>query len=175
MLIEKYLSTYHFNTLQTLTVSSTPANIYSHLWTADFSKSLMIVSLFKLRGMPHRAFTLNGLIKTGFILLEENTGQELVLGFVGQPWKLKGNLLTIHSDKFTSFSRKGFVKVVWNFQLTPIDSNTTRIATETRIYCMDRAAKYFFTAYWLLISPFSRLIRRHMLQVLKDSSKASFR
>lgn len=171
--IDTFLPAYHFHSLETLTVTSTPAQIHSIIRSIDFSTSPMIALLFRLRGLPQRAFTLNGLLHTGFLLLEEDSGKELVLGFIGQPWKLKGNLVSARADEFPSFARKGFVKVVWNFQFTSFDSNSTRLSTETRIYCMGRTAKFLFTLYWLLISPFSRLIRRHMLQVIKQQSEAA--
>ncbi|MNT33576.1 hypothetical protein D3C72_1695100 [compost metagenome] len=46
----------------------------------------------------------------------------------------------------------------------------TRLTTRTRVWCGDAAAQRRFTAYWLLIRPASGLIRRRMLQRVRDAA-----
>ena len=45
-----------------------------------------------------------------------------------------------------------------------------KASTRTRVWCGDAAAQRRFTAYWLLIRPASGLIRRRMLQRVRDAA-----
>jgi hypothetical protein len=46
------------------------------------------------------------------------------------------------------------------------------LETETRIYLTDAAARRRFGAYWLMIRPFSGLIRRLWLRAAKRRAEA---
>lgn len=46
-------------------------------------------------------------------------------------------------------------------------SDGTQLTTETRIQTFGRSATLKFRAYWLLIGPFSGLIRKAMLSEVK--------
>ena len=43
---------------------------------------------------------------------------------------------------------------------------TTRLVTETRVQCLDAASSRRFGLYWVVVRPFSGLIRRAMLRAV---------
>ncbi|WP_201742261.1 hypothetical protein [Mangrovicoccus ximenensis] len=45
--------------------------------------------------------------------------------------------------------------------------------TETRVFCLDRAAERAFAPYWYLIRPVSGLIRRRLLAMAARAAEAA--
>ncbi len=87
------------------------------------------------------------------------TGTELVYAGIGRPWSPAGGMGTVTSlDTFQSFSEPGWAKMAANFRIDNGD-----FTTETRVYLTDRTARRAFRRYWLVIRPFSGLIRRSWL------------
>ena len=74
---------------------------------------------------------------------------------------------------FEAFDKPGYAKAVWNFSLVDLGANVTRLATETRVVCSDRASKIRFRLYWTLIAPFSGLIRRQVLRAIKRKTEST--
>jgi hypothetical protein len=70
------------------------------------------------------------------------------------------------------FHREGFAKAVWSFSLAPADGGT-RLGTETRVQTFGRSATLKFRTYWLLVGPFSGLMRKAMLREVKRIAERS--
>ncbi len=137
--------------------------VYSIVKNIDFSESFLIKLLMCLRGYRiHSNQVLHG---QTFMVLSEKSSQEVVLGLIARPWKLKGDILKIDSRDFVNFKIPGYAKMAWNFTFSPLQGNTL-IATETRIKCTDKASKMKFSIYWFFIRPFSGLIRLEMLRLI---------
>src|SRR5690606_27964966 len=84
----QYLPDYHFNEVHRITIEASRENIFEKISAFDFSGSMLIGLLFKLRGLPvNTSKGLDGVLKMGFSLLEMNQPQELILGLIGQFWK----------------------------------------------------------------------------------------
>jgi hypothetical protein len=87
------------------------------------------------------------------------TGTELVYAGIGRPWSPSGGMRTVTSlDSFRAFDEPGWAKMAVDFRVDNGD-----FTTETRVLLTDRAAQRSFGAYWLVIRPFSGLIRRSWL------------
>ena len=57
---------------------------------------------------------------------------------------------------------------VMNFLVEPHASGRgTRLFTETRVRCLGRSSRRWFRLYWLVIRPFSGLLRRAMLSGIR--------
>lgn len=153
-----------------------PVNeVYEAAASLNMSRSLFISMLFNLRGLPESALTLRGLQKMGFTLLGQHQNQELLLGLVGQFWKLSGNLQPLEPATFKSFSNPGFAKAAWNFSMHPYQKDKTTLKTETRIKCLDKKSYMEFRLYWLLIGPFSSWIRKASLNIIKQEAESRIR
>ena len=93
--------------------------------------------------------------------------QEVVLGIVGRFWRPDGGIVRdLTADGFRDFRGMGYAKAVWNFYVSPVDGSS-QLSTETRVQTFGRAATVKFRLYWLLVGPFSGLMRRAMLREVK--------
>lgn len=96
----------------------------------------------------------------GFAILLDRPGEEIVVGVIGQMWKLHGRVVRPSGlEHFAAFNEPGFVKAATSFAFTE-EGQATRVVTETRVRATDPAAHAAFRRYWLLIRPFSGLVRR---------------
>ncbi len=171
MLQDKYLPTFHFSEYHAKEVNASPAKLWPLIATMDFSGSWIIRILFRLRGLPARMMTMEGLNKGRFICLERKHEEEIIVGLIGQFWRPHGNLQLFKPDEFVTFQTAGFCKATWSFRLLPIDANRTKVETITRIYCTDARSHKKFAQYWLFIKPFSGLIRHEILRGIRNKAE----
>ena len=143
----------------------------SSSWTSPGHRSFAHCS--RLRGLPRkRPLTLRDIAGVGFVILGEEPGTEIVLGVTGRFWRAKGDLRRIGPEDFPSFAEPGYAKAAWNFRVIPIDTVRSTVSTETRVVTTDLNSKRAFRRYWLLVGPFSSLIRRRALALVKKSAEA---
>jgi hypothetical protein len=84
---------------------------------------------------------------------------EWVYGGIGRPWSPGGQARPVESlGAFQTFSEPGWAKMAMNFRVAD-----GRLTTETRVRLTDAGARRAFGAYWLVIRPFSGLVRRSWL------------
>lgn len=86
--------------------------------------------------------------------------RELVVGAVGKPWTPSGGL--VRGADVATFARPGFARMALNVTL---DDGT--LATETRVRCTDARSRLLFRLYWLVVKPFSVLVRAEWLRAVK--------
>jgi hypothetical protein len=164
------------------TVHAPIEKVYAALRTANLGDSPIIRLLLRLRELPAMLTTgshkrnlklnLDAIIKGGFVLLGENPPNEIALGIVGRFWTLSGSRCRVNAEEFIAFDLPGYAKAVWNFSLVEESAELTRLATETRVRCLDDASRWRFRLYWALIAPFSGLIRREALRTIRRSSES---
>lgn len=145
------------------------------LWEAvrhlDFSDSWLTRLLFGLRGLETTGLTLPDMIANGpFRVLGEEAGAELVMGLVCDTKMAPVPMETL--DAFQGFARDGVNRIAWNFF---IEERAGRLClrTETRVACMGPKSRRWFLPYWVVIRPFSGLIRREMLRLAARQAKIS--
>jgi len=176
MLIDSFSPNPDATEVHRLVIDGLPEEVYRVLWTADLGDSVIIKALLALRSMPEivlhprrswrrgRKITLHTLVDSGFGLLAEEPGKEIVLGITGRFWRPTGNLAPFNRENFDRPVRPGFAQAVWNFAVEDGGAGRTVLSTETRITCGDASSRRKFLAYWSLVRPFSGLIRRLMLR-----------
>ena len=130
------------------------------------------------------------MVGLGWILLGETPGVEMVLGQVSRPWKAVAASTDAPTtpEQFTSFDDAGFAtRAETDFHAFsyihqhrrcrhPADAygNDSSILTiETRVAITDDESRRRFRRYWLLIGPFSSLIRRMALRLLATELRRS--
>jgi hypothetical protein len=166
-LIDKHLAEWDVCEYHEITLQVPPDRAYQALKKVDLGRSWLIRTLFTLRGLPHEnSITLETLTSVGFVVLEESPPTEIVLGLVGRFWKMRGGLKAFEADEFVSFADPGFVKAAWNFHVTPTEGGS-KVGTETRVVATDDASRRSFRRYWFFVRPFSGLIRREALRLIK--------
>ena len=172
MLIHKALPRYDEREYHQIEISGDRTEVYQTVRALDDSDSLLIRTLFRLRGLPATATNLDGLLQVGFLLVDEIPDEEFVLGLVGKFWTVRAHILQLDAVQYGEFSQRGYAKLAWNFAIRESAPGLVRLSTETRIVCTDDHSKSRFKLYWFLIGRFSGLTRKEMLRVVKRKIEA---
>ncbi|MEN3330973.1 MAG: hypothetical protein V7641_338 [Blastocatellia bacterium] len=182
MLIDDFLPTFDASERHQILIQASPARVYEALLTTDFGRPLLVRALLALRALPawllhparsrrvSRKITFATFLQNGFVRLAERQAEEIVLGLVGRFWTLSGCLEQTDAAAFQHECRPGLAKAAWNFTIES-SGQVTKVVTETRVQCTDRQSRRRFRAYWLLIRPFSGLLRRYMLRELRRAAE----
>jgi hypothetical protein len=155
------LPAYHHRERHSLWVDATPERALAAARETGLDDLPLVRALVRLRGLraaPARPVW-EALRADGFQPLGDDT---LVL--VGKPWKPKGARRAV--DDFVGFGEPGWAKLALDLRAEP-DGDGARLTTETRVFLTDGAARRRFAAYWLVIRPFSGLIRRNWLRAAR--------
>ncbi|HCA86641.1 MAG TPA: hypothetical protein DEQ61_14830 [Streptomyces sp.] len=175
--LDAWMPVSHWSTHHNRYVASPPTAAARALREVTAAEMRVMRPLVALRTLPSQLFggetarkpapagARVDMTRMGFIVLDDLPDADLVLGFVGQPWKpvlSKAVLRDLSPAEFASFDRPGYIKGVYALWAEP-DGTGTRLRTETRVYATDRGAARRFRPYWFLIEPFSGLIRRDWL------------
>lgn len=166
--LDSLLPQFQFSEYHETVVARPVERVFPLLKTMDFTQSRTIRFLFRLRGLPRQMGTLQGFLDCGFMLLEEISNEELVIGFIIG----RGGLKIIPPAEFKAFSATGHAKGVWNFHLETTVHGCI-LSTETRVQALDMKTKLIFGTYWFFISRFSGLIRRIMLKRIKNEAETT--
>ena len=167
-LIEKYLPEYTFKEIHEIVVNNSIEDVYKVAKDFDLSKSKLVKILFKIRGLPTKRMNLQGFVSDmGFSNIEEKPPMENLMGF----WaRTKIEPIISHKD-FIDNTISARIKVVWNFSFVRLNSSQTKVSTETRVLCVSLITKITFGLYWFIIKPFSGIIRKKMLNIIKQDSE----
>ena len=154
-----------------LLVRAEPAQVDAALRAVRLGDLPLSRLLMALRGMPpaRRDRTLLASFLDGpFALFVDEPGTEVVVGLVGQPWRLRGGETreVADAEHFLAFDEPGFVRAVTGFAFERAPGGT-RLVTETRIQATDPRSRRAFACYWRLISIGSGLIRRDILRAVR--------
>jgi hypothetical protein len=123
------------------------------------------------RAAQHRV--LDDMTALGFTVLER-AGGELVLAALGRPWTPRGGRAPRWAEHanparfFTGFAEPGWAKMAVTFR-----ASRGELTTETRVLLTDQSSRRAFGRYWLLIRPFSGLIRRQWLAAMARRASQS--
>jgi len=172
-LMDKYLSKYDFHEVHFLDIQGTDLiTCYESAMNLDLSKSRISKLLFTLRGLPTKDLSLAGFTRVmKFTLLEQRRPEEFIYGF----WLYKQVEWIDDKEAFASTApAEANAKVVWHFSFQQINADVVRARTETRVRCLNRRTKFWFSIYWFFIKPFSGLIMREMLRLIKGNVQGGF-
>ena len=181
MLIDDFMPTFDVSERHHTLVQASAARAYDAARNVDLAQSRAIRALFAVRGIPflvrsrHRpppgTLTLDDLLHGGFVWLGEDHGREFVLGVVGTFWRPSGGVRRVGPDEFAAFDQAGQAKAVWNFRVIPDGDERTFVATETRVRVPDEPSRRKFVLYWAAIGPFSAIIRKQALALIKADAE----
>ena len=170
-LIDELFGEYDFAEHHRIPVDASPAEALAAVRAVTLREMPLAQVLFVLRSLPALLVRGRGLpsardrpllpemVAFGFVPLAERE-DELVLGYVGQPWRiLGGSAPRLSREEWLAFEQPGYVKAVMNFRAAG-----GTLETETRIRVTDTDSRRRFRRYWLVIRPFSGLIRRVWLR-----------
>jgi hypothetical protein len=100
----------------------------------------------------------------------------MLIGLVGRFWTASGGVCVTDAARFRGPQQPGTARAAWNFSIARHPSSVpgapaVLLATETRVQASDAASRRRFHLYWLVIRPFSGLIRRDMLRAIKREAE----
>jgi hypothetical protein len=165
-LIDEVLPEFDFGSHHGRRVAAPPEWVAEAVEMFQFGRAAAF--LIKLRGIrPPSGSIRDVLTQTGFTVLAERPRAEVVFGINGQFWALRelGHLESPRDlDAFRAFDRPGWAQGAVSVRIDPLEDGSTHLTTETRVRCVDEAARRRFVMYWRLIKPFSDWIRRDFLR-----------
>lgn len=187
MLLDHFLPRYDLTVAHAHVFRVPPAECFRAASEVDLFRAPLVRALLDLRGLPQRlastltgrgraavpgvsraTFRLKDMVGLGWTLLGETPGSEMVLGQVSRPWKAvatsTGSPMT--PERFMSFDQPGFAKIATSLRVDPYGNRSCILTMETRVVVTDDASRRRFRRYWLLIGPFSDLIRRTTMRRL---------
>ena len=171
MKIDEFLPQYDFSEKHEIFIPVSPDKAYEALKKVDLSQSWITMLLLGLRGItPERN---NLFIDKIFTALADEQGKEIVWGMVAQPWTPTGHIRHVDKEEFTQFNTPDFAKMAWNMSFHAVEGGTLA-KTETRILCMDASSKTKFRVYWFFVKPFSGIVRKEMLKLIKKQSVSEY-
>ena len=194
LLMDRFLPRYDFAVVHADVLRAPPAQCYGAAGELDLFQAPLVRTLLGIRGLPQRVVgTLRGRGKTatlqasrrtfrfkdmvglGWILLGETPGVEMVLGQVSRPWKAVAAATDAPTtpEQFTSFDEPGFAKIAASLRIDPYGNRSSILTMETRVAISDDKSRRRFRRYWLLVGPFSSLIRRMALRLLATEFRRS--
>ena len=182
MLLDEFMPVWDFDERHQARAVATPQQAFEAAWTLDMRASPLTCALLRMRELPYRLFkkdwdskgfgyTLEDMVKLGFLRLAHDPPREFVLGLVGRFWNTDFGIVQLDPQEFRGFSQDGYAKVASNFYFQPTPGGQTIISTETRVQCLGLAAKAGFRGYWTLIRPFSGFIRHEWLRVVRKEAE----
>jgi hypothetical protein len=189
MLLDRYLPRYDVTETHAVVVDADTDLTWQAVRRSDLSQSAVTRVLLGLRSLPNRLqriltgrptgpsrppLTLDDMERAGFVLLGEWPGHEIVFGTVVQPWKaVTGDepAPRVHAGRFAAFDTPGYVKVAFNIRVEPYGSGRALITTKTQTAATDPTSLRRFARSWMLIGPFSALIRRLLPRIVKADAE----
>ena len=163
-LLSEVLPEYDFRERHARRIDAPRERVFAAVRELSADDTPLVSLLFRLRGL--RGETARPIFQQmerfGFEVVAEEPGRELVVAAIGQPWKLRGGARPRGVD-FRTFDEPGYAKMAldWRFE----DGTLT---TETRVRLTDANARRAFRRYWLVVRPFSGLVRRAWLRAIAE-------
>jgi hypothetical protein len=162
--IEHWLPRFDIGQRHEIAVSGSAQQALAAALAAPAAPDRLVRALFRLRGLdPHgsiRAF----MASNGFTVLEE-TPTTFVVGLVARSRRIP----VADAAAWRQANPPGSIKIAADFRAEPRGSGA-RLITETRVAAMDQRALLGFRLYWLVVGPFSKLIRRRWLRAAAGAS-----
>ena len=187
MLIDRFLPTYDWNEVHSIGIGAAPPVVLDALRRVTADEIRLLRVMLGLRALPGRLLgrpapsrgrgpVLEGILRSGFVVLDEERDRELVVGTIGRFWQAR----PAHADfaggeDFLAFDAPGWAKAAMNFSVADAGAGRTRLSTETRIVVTDARARLRFAPYWLIVRPGSGLIRRMWLRAVKKRAEGGRR
>lgn len=172
--LNRLLPEYQFSEHHTAFVRGRLEDVFEAVEAMELSDSRIAHTLIRLwrivarvlmRDVPDRDMSMRD-----FLPLVRIPPTDLARGLLGGK-KVPKDTSGIDDQAFILFNESGCIKLVWAFWLTDLGNNCVRIDTETRVLCTDARTLRGFRLYWMVIRPWSGLIRMRLLSSIKRAAE----
>jgi hypothetical protein len=184
--LDSVMPRFQFHERHVLTVAAPPLAVDRAIRavTADdirFYRALTWVRRLGRRGpeslmnAPHGVPILALATGTGFHLLADEPGREIVLGVAGPVSASARAAVRVRAPRPFVPSADGYASIAMNFRVVADGRGGSVLSTETRVYAPDAATRRELATYWRVIQPGSALIRRAWLDAIRRRAEAAAR
>jgi hypothetical protein len=166
MSVRDALPAFHHVERHSIRVAASPDEALAAARATRVDDMPLVGVLLRIRGLrrPPQATMWEALAAEGFRPFDDDT-----LVAVGRPWRPRGDVRDVAD--FVRFDEPGWAKLAVDLRAGPHEDGAT-LETETRVYLTDGPARRRFAAYWLVVRPFSGLVRRLWLRAAKRRAEA---
>ena len=165
-LLDEVLPEFDFRSRHARRVAATPERVAEAI--DGFRLGGAASLLTRIRGLHIPSGSIrDALVGSGFTVLAERPGVEMVAGTTGQFWALREQAhmeAPLDLQAFRAFDRPGWAQGAMSIRVERLLDGSTHLMTETRVRCVDHAARRRFAIYWLFIKVFSGWLRRDFLR-----------
>jgi hypothetical protein len=136
-------------------VPATPKDAVGAAIGIPFAPDGLVRALFRVRGLPGGGSVHGAMRALGFeqLVCEDAC---VVLGASGRPWSPRSGL-----GRFAA-AGPGRIRMALEISATEAAGGAL-LLTETRVQALDARARRAFGRYWVVVGPFSALVRRRWL------------
>ena len=155
------LPQFDVNEVHSISLSCSPEEAVQRALAAPAAPDRLTTALFRARGL-RRGTTVQELFDwTGFETIAR-APTDVVFAASGMPWRPAGGLRPFAA------ADPGTVQVATDVRAVAVAGGCV-LSTETRVLAVDVGARRAFRRYWLVVGPFSALIRRRWLRAAARS------
>ena len=171
--LDDFLPAYEFSERHSLAIDSSAARIDAAFREVSIADIPVARALWWIRrlGRPYgdSAKPFIGGELPG-IVLDDVPDEGIILGLTGQFWRPFGGQrdsdAPTTADAFLAYARPDTCKAVIDFRL-----GERSLSTETRVHVADPSSRRAFRRYWLVVRPFSGLIRILLLRAARSRAE----
>lgn len=182
-LLDRFLPVYEVGESHAIRVRAPAQLTYAVAKSIGLERSAITRAIFRWRERLMRAERApwpsggiaDQLLSTGWGILAERPGREIVFGAVTQPWRGNVQFRALAPDEFTTFDEPDYVKIVTTLSVEPRGAEASIFHTRTRAAATDAASRAHFRRYWAAFSPGILLIRRALVRVVKRETERRYR
>lgn len=175
MLLDHFVPQYDFRERHEMVIAAPRAVVRRATEEWQPAESPLWRPLLWLRGLGRAQGTVREWAQSmGFLCLAD-TEDEVVYGQIGRFWLLNERAALASPrtvDDFLRFDDPRYAVAAMNVRLEALAPDRTRLSTETRARALGPHARRRFRLYWLLIRPFSGLLRGAMLRGVRKRALA---
>jgi hypothetical protein len=110
---------------------------------------------------------------TGWSLLAEEPGVEVVVGLIGQFWHRDFGIRHLAPVEFSSFDEPGYAKLAVSFRVMPNGKGGSILRYEARTATTDDVARRRFRRYWRVIHPGVALLMHRAATLIRVEAEES--
>lgn len=187
-LLEELFPRFDFRERHERTVAASAAAVDHAVRAFSLAEAPISGVLMRLRALPARITGAKGrahdihspflaqVLGPTHVALSDRPGSHLVIGLAGPMWQLRGHMARFaDAAAFHAFDEPGNAKAVLAFQVGRAADGRVLLTTETRVLATDAPSHRRFALYWLVIRPWSGLIRREWLRAIARRAERASR
>lgn len=157
--LDDVLPRFDVNEVHSISLSCSAERAVELALAAPAAPDRVTAALFRARGLPPGTSIGSLFDLMGFDPLAA-TPTEAVFAASGTPWRPSGGLRPFAAGT------SGTVRVATDIRAVTVAGGCI-LSTETRVQAVDDRARRAFRRYWLVVGPFSGLIRRRWLRAVE--------